>query len=264
MTHIRSQCRYLFGNYIHRQTGYCACAIHIKVSIVGTPFRTGCTNPFGNPHKQFFGSLSPQALHQIMSYLIHIHKRNLQLFSHPTRRIQILSMCIYQNISFLCHRIFRHIFAHIILCHSMFVMTKATPDNGIKQYRDTSLFSCFLHKATQIIIKSRSGLCMTRRIRLFIIMSELDKNIIPRFYFIKHDSPPPLVNETFGTAAVHGMIVHVHLFTEKASEHMSPATLPVSSVQRLIGHRGITNHKNSHCPVGSKCRKDKQGNKRHP
>ena len=146
MTYKRPQYRNLFSYSIHCQTSNSTRPIYIQVRIILTPFRTSCTHTFRNPHEQFFWSLRPHLLHQIMRYLVHIHKRHIQLFCHITRRLQIFSMSINQHFSILRNTPLWQILAHIIFGYRIFIIPEITTDNGIEQHGNSPFSTCFFYK----------------------------------------------------------------------------------------------------------------------
>ena len=191
IAHVFCQFRYDTGNGIHCKPGYNPCAIHIQVRIILTSFRHGRYYISRYPHKKFLGFLRSHTLHKLMGNFIHIHKRNIQLFRHIPRRIQIRSMRIYQFIPFLrnsglrcitlCIRInpLTNIILNNSLCHNLIIgNTEITPYNGIEKYRNTTFLTCFIHKFTKVGIECRSRVSVAVCLRLFVIMPELDKNIV--------------------------------------------------------------------------------------
>ena len=124
-----------------------------------------------------------------MGQFVHIDKRNIQFFSHIAWRIQISSVGIYQLIAFLNSRgcILIYALTNIILTNgtgydSSVCRTKVTTYDGVKQYRNSSLSTCFCYETTQVGIKCCAGICMSLFIGLFIIMTKLDEDIISFFY----------------------------------------------------------------------------------
>ena len=136
------------------------------------------------------------------------------------------------------------------------------PDDGVEQYGDGSLGACLGNETFQVgIERTATGIGMPLGIGLFVVVAELDKDVIALLQQRKHLVPPAFVDETLGAASVHGMIVHPYLFGQKSRQHLSPSSFGVAAGQVLVGHGRIANHKNGDCwLVGFERRKDqKQG-----
>ena len=195
MADIFCQFRHFFGNGIYCNTSYDTCTIYVEVSIVFTTFRHGSNCVGGHPHKEFLRFFRPQAFYQIVGEFIHINKRNIQLLCYIARRIQICSVRINQFVSFHHILFLRSVLfgiridslANIILKNSFrygFIIgrTKVTAHNGVEQNRNTAFRTSLINELTQVGIKGCSRVCMAVGFGLFVIVPELNKNIITFLY----------------------------------------------------------------------------------
>ena len=140
--------------------------------------------------------------------------------------------------------------------------TEIAPYDGVEQYGDGSLGACLGNETFQVgIERTATGIGMPLGIGLFVVVAELDKDVIALLQQRKHLVPPAFVDEALGAASVHGMIIHPYLFGQESGQHLSPSSFGVAAGQVLVGHGRIANHKNGYCwLVGFERRKDqKQG-----
>ena len=106
---------------------------------------------------------------------------------------------------------------------------------------------------------------MTDRIRFFIIMPELNKDIISFLHFRNHFFPTSFRNKAFGTAPVGGMIVYPYIFGKETGKHHSPSPFGISPIHLFICHRRITDHKDSDNRfIRTECRQKNKSRRQQP
>ena len=145
---------------------------------------------------------------------------------------------------------------------SILRLNEITTDDGIKQYRDAAFGAGFVYIAAEIVVESGSRLGVAGGIRLFIVVSELDKDIVAFLHFGDDFCPTSFGNKAFGTASVGGMVIYLYVFGEKSGKYHSPTAFRISTIQFLVGHSRIPYHKDSYGRfVRTKCRAKDKGNR---
>jgi len=161
-----------------------------------------------------------------------------------TRRYHIGAMRIYQGIAvdelLTVILLVTQLLIIIILQFSGII---ATAHYGIEKYRNAALGTSLVHVLGEIGIKGGTRIGMTVWLRLFVVMSELDEDIIARLDLVQYLLPAALVEEAQGRATVDGMIVYDDLVIETTLQNHTPATLRTRLVIALLGCGRITNHK---------------------
>ena len=212
MTDIFCQFRYFLCDSIYSQPGDSPCSVHIQMGIILPAFRKSRNFLRFDKHKQLLRFCGAQSLHQIMGNFVHIDKRHSHLFCHITRRIKVGTVRIVQDVYFFRQFLFTRSTTGICGNRGIFRLYKITTNNGVEQHRNPSFNTSFIDETTEIVIKGRSRISMACRISLFIIVSELDKDIISLLYLGNHFCPSAFRYETFGTAAIGGMIINTYIF----------------------------------------------------
>ncbi len=254
-----------FGNFPADGIDSQACdgsrSIDIQVSIVFTAFRKSGNLIGGDKHKKLFRFYRSELLHQVVSDFVHINKYDSELFRYIAWRIQISSMRIEQDRPFFGLLFFPRCPADILSDRGILRLDEVTADDGIEQYGDAAFRAGFVYITAEIVIECSSRLGVSGRIRFFIIMSELDKDIITVLHFGDDFCPTSFGDKTLGTASVGCMIVYLYVLGEKSGKYHSPATFGISAVQLLVSHSRIPYHKDSYDRlVRAKCRAENKGN----
>ena len=111
-----------------------------------------------------------------------------------------------------------------------------------------------------MIIEGGSGIGMAGGISFFIIVPELDKDIISLFHLRNDFLPAAFTDKTSGTSTIGSMIIYPDILGEESGKYHSPATFGISSVQFLIGHSRISYHKDSYDRfIRTKCGTEDKG-----
>jgi hypothetical protein len=56
---------------------------------------------------------------------------------------------------------------------------------------------------------------MVRQVRLLVVMSELDDNVIARLQAVENDLPAPFIHETFRASSINRMVGDYHCIIKK-------------------------------------------------
>lgn len=178
------------------------------------------------PHVKLATALDAHAGLDVVGNLGGINERNVQCLCHMTRCYDIGSMSIYQGIAV------DELLAVILLVAQLLIIIIlqfsgiiATAHYGIEKYRNTALGTGLVHVLGEIGVKGGTWIGMTVWLRLFVVMSELDEDIIARLNLVQYLLPAALVEEAQGRATVDGMIVYDDLVIETTLQNHSPASL---------------------------------------
>src|SRR5574344_162736 len=194
MTNIFFQCRNLYSHLVHNKTGNDFSTIYVIMRIILLTFRICFHRTGSDPHMKFFTSFLTHFLFQIMSNFICINKCNAKFLCHITWAIKICAMSIYKRIPL--KRIAHILFTQIIFSRSIFIIKEIPSYYAIEKNRYATFRTCLQTKTAQISIERSTWIRVAICLRLFIVMPELDKNIISRLYQIKNFLPMALINKT--------------------------------------------------------------------
>ena len=236
--------RYLLTNLISQGIGYQASSIYIIMGIILTTFRNLRTFTRTEPHMQLTASLNAQLCLNIMSNLCGIHKRNIQTMRYITRSYDIGSVSINECITIyllFTRKSSLSQFLVIIILHWCLIETSA--HYRIKQNRDTTFGTCFLDKTLQIGIKGRAWICMTVGMRLFIIVTKLNKHIIPRFQLIQYFLPSTFIDKTLRTSTIHSMVINDDFIIKTTLQYHTPSSFWIILGITFLSSSRITYHK---------------------
>ena len=244
MANMLLEFRYLLTNLISQGIGYQASSIYIIMGIILTTFRNLRTFTRTEPHMQLTASLNAQLCLNIMSNLCGIHKRNIQTMRHITRSYDIGSVSINECITIyllFTRKSSLSQFLVIIILHWCLIETSA--HYRIKQNRDTTFGTCFLDKTLQIGIKGRAWICMTVGMRLFIIVTKLNKHIIPRFQLIQYFLPSTFIDKTLRTSTIHSMVINDDFIIKTTLQYHTPSSFWIILGITFLSSSRITYHK---------------------
>ena len=111
------------------------------------------------------------------------------------------------------------------------------PCHRRQQNRNSSLFPAFINVSLQVSRK-----LLRRRIaRLcphLVIMTKLDKNIVPGAQTLHHRLPQPLPKKGRRTPPILCPVVHHYLLIKKMGKGHTPACLRISP-HLFVGHRAV-------------------------
>ena len=105
------------------------------------------------------------------------------------------------------------------------LLGKVAANDGIHENGNPTPFTRLPNKLCQIIIEGRPRIGMAFNSRLFVVMAELDDDIIARFHRREHLVPSAFVDKTLRRTSVDRMIIHPDISrVEIALQRHSPAS----------------------------------------
>ena len=151
-----------------------------------------------------------------MCNLICIYKWHMELLSNDFGRFKILSMSINERVAvyFFIKIVELRISQRFIICQIVYLTKEVPTHYSIKQHRNASSCTGFIHKALEVLIERATWFRVSVWILFFIIMSKLNKDIVTWLYLFEYPLPSAFINETFGRSSVNSMIVYHDVICE--------------------------------------------------
>ena len=249
---------------IGQQLGHDLGTIDIVMGVVLLALRLGGLGTREEPHMEFLRALAPQPLLQVVRNLVSIdemavHAAGNVAGSHAIEAVGIdqrVALYLPGTVSKSC------ISQHFIVSHGRGLHQEVASHDGIHQHGDATMLTGLTNILRQIVVEGGAGIGVAVGLGLFIVVSELDDDVVARLDLLQDLVPAAFIHETLGGTAIHGMIVDDNdIFIEVALQGHAPPTLQFTFGEVLVGSGGIADDEDGRGLVWSRSREQNQSDR---
>ena len=196
----------------------------------------------------------------------------IQFLCHPTRCLEVVidcaiaandDVCLDQRIAF--GLLGDALAEQVILFGGILVFEEAAACDGVEEDRDASLRACLIDEPSEVVVErgrtsplvgAKLGFggagtsAAVLRLDLFVVVSELDEDVVAGLDGIIDLLPFSFEDEGEGAATVQRMIIDTDVVGKESRQHLSPATFLVVAIKGLVGHGRIADHEDGDGTLG--------------
>ena len=180
------------------------------------------------------------SLHQLAGHPVHVYENSAFFLGSFARGGQIFAVRLYQAVALGLEHL--GLARLVVLPYGVGHFGEVAPDDRAAYNRCRALLSCLASEAAKILHVVPPWLRVAGRVGFLVVVAKLYYHVVAFRERVAHGVPSPLINETLGRAAVHGVVVHHDGAVEPQRQHLPPPALLIAFGQRLVGHGRVANH----------------------